>query len=186
MQKSNSIFIKFIILMIVISLSAGSVPGQDNSTETPPKPCTQPEASQFDFWLGEWELSWEGQDGQQGKGTNKIYRALGGCVIHENFAATDGSLIGQSWSMYVPRTGEWKQTWVDNQGSYLLFTGKFEDGKMELRTAPFERNGKTFISRMVFKNITENSLNWDWQRSEDNGATWVDVWNIQYKRKAKS
>ena len=162
---------------------------QDNAAIQ--KPCSQPEASQFDFWVGEWELTWDSQqtggaEGQEGKGTNKIYRILGECVIHENFTAADGSLIGQSWSMYNPRTREWRQTWVDNQGSYLLFTGKFENGEMELRTAPVERNGQTFISRMVFRNIEANSINWDWQRSTDNGETWVDVWNIEYQRKAKS
>lgn len=54
---------------------------------------------------------------------------------------------------------------------------------MELRTPPCQRNGKTYISRMVFKNITENSLDWDWQRSENDGKTWVDVWNIHYQRR---
>jgi len=72
---------------------------------------------------------------------------------------------------------------VDNQGGYLLFTGEFNDGQMELRTEPSEREGKTFISRMVFRNITKNSLDWDWQRSEDGGKTWQDLWNIHYERK---
>ena len=47
-------------------------------------PCTREEASQFDFWVGEWDLTWA--DG--GKGSNHITKILGGCVIHEAFDGT--------------------------------------------------------------------------------------------------
>jgi hypothetical protein len=122
-------------------------------------------------------------EGQQGSGTNKIRKVLGGCVIEENFSTVDQSFIGKSWSVYNSQKREWQQTWVDNRGGYLLFTGAITDGKMELRTQQFERKGKIYISRMVFENISENSLDWNWQRSEDNGKTWVDLWNIHYERK---
>ena len=150
-------------------------------------PCAQPEAGQFDFWLGSWELTWPGgqggtPEGQQGKGRNVIERILGSCVIQENFSRADSSYIGKSWSVYNPIRNLWQQTWVDNTGGYLVFTGEFKAGRMELRTAPFERNGKTFISRMVFHNIQENSFDWDWQRSADEGQSWQDLWNIRYER----
>jgi hypothetical protein len=151
-------------------------------------PCLQPESSQFDFWICDWVLTWPGEqmglaEGQQGSGTNKIRKVLGGCVIEENFSTVDQSFIGKSWSVYNSQKREWQQTWVDNRGGYLLFTGAITDGKMELRTQQFERKGKIYISRMVFENISENSLDWNWQRSEDNGKTWVDLWNIHYERK---
>jgi hypothetical protein len=55
-------------------------------------------------------------------------------------------------------------------------------GKMELRTAVTETAGRKIVSRMVFKNITTNALDWDWQRSLDGGKSWQDVWNIHYQR----
>jgi hypothetical protein len=55
---------------------------------------------------------------------------------------------------------------------------------MELRSPPhITPKGKTIISRMVFKNITHDSFDWDYQYSLDEGKTWVDSWNIHYKRK---
>jgi hypothetical protein len=39
-------------------------------------PCASDEARQFDFWLGEGDLSWEG-----GSGSNSITRRFDGCVI---------------------------------------------------------------------------------------------------------
>ena len=37
--------------------------------------------------------------------------------------------------------------------------------------------------RMVYEDITENSLTWRWQRSADGGATWSDQWVIRYVRR---
>ena len=53
---------------------------------------------------------------------------------------------------------------------------------MELRTPAVERAGETIIQRMVFRDITAHSLEWDWQGSRNNGETWADLWNITYQR----
>ena len=75
----------------------------------------------------------------------------------------------------------WKQTWVDSEGSYLDFVGGFEDGAMELRrTAEFE--GRPALFRMRCENIRPDSLDWSWQRSDDGGATWTGLWELEYTR----
>jgi hypothetical protein len=33
---------------------------------------------------------------------------------------------------------------------------------------------------MVFKNITKHKFDWSWERSDDEGATWKPLWQIQY------
>ena len=38
-------------------------------------------------------------------------------------------------------------------------------------------------TQMVFENITADHFDWNWQRSNNNGETWTDVWNIHYTRK---
>lgn len=86
-----------------------------------PPPCTAPEAAQFDFWLGEWELAW----GEEGRGTNVIATSLDDCVILERFDGTPSiPLRGMSVSVYDARLGQWRQTWVDNQGGYLNLDGE--------------------------------------------------------------
>jgi hypothetical protein len=37
---------------------------------------------------------------------------------------------------------------------------------------------------MVFSDITEDSLYWEWQKSEDGGKTWADRWTINYTRRS--
>lgn len=69
--------------------------------------CSTPEARQFDYWLGEWDLMW----GEDGKGTNKITKEYDGCVIQEKFDGRPGmDLKGMSISWYGSKLGKWKQT----------------------------------------------------------------------------
>lgn len=144
---------------------------------------------QFDFWLGEWELTWPGEQsglpaGQAGRGTNSIKAILDSCVIEESFVdLAPNSLRGMSVSVYNQRLGKWQQTWVDNQNSYLDFAGEFKDGKMTLSRQATTKEGKAILQRMVWHNITRDQLDWNWEASEDGGKTWKVNWQIHYKRK---
>jgi len=144
-----------------------------------------PEEQYFDFWIGEWSLTWQDSDSTIGTGKNIIARVLNDKVIKENFEGLTGLLegyIGKSWSVFNPQTKEWKQTWVDNQGAYLDFRAEFSgENRMFVRkfTGP---KGKEVYQRMVFRDIKENSFTWDWQSSLDGGETWNLQWQIQYKR----
>jgi hypothetical protein len=155
----------------------------------PTTPCATPEARQFDFWLGRWDLTWPaeqagGEPGETMTGTNWIDRLFGQCVIEESFSNSDDSFQGRSLSVYDPGAGLWRQTWVDSAGGYLVFTGGFDGAKMVLSTEPAEHDGATMVSRMVFSDITEDSLYWEWQKSEDGGKTWADRWTINYTRRS--
>lgn len=145
----------------------------------------QPE-QYFDFWVGEWELSWTDNEGKEGKGINVIEKILDGKVIQEHFESTEGKqkgYKGTSVSVYNPQRRSWHQAWADNQGGYINLRGSFDGSKRifqtEPRTAP---QGGTIISRMVFYDITENSFTWDWESSTDKGETWVLNWRIYYSR----
>jgi molybdenum cofactor cytidylyltransferase len=138
----------------------------------------QPEARQFDFWLGEWNLNW----GEDGAGTNSIHTILDGCIIQENFRSDPKmGLDGMSVSAYDRHRDKWVQTWVDNQGSYLDFTGEFKDGRMILQREALV-DGRHFLQRMVWYNIASDKLDWNWERSDDHGETWRVLWHIHYRR----
>jgi hypothetical protein len=79
----------------------------------PPKPCSAPEFRQFDFWVGDWELTWPGPNGQpEQHGSNHVVTEFGGCVIHENFSnpAIEPPYLGTSLSVFTPKLGKWEQT----------------------------------------------------------------------------
>lgn len=156
-------------------------------TAPAPEPCTGPESTQMNFWLGEWDLTWPaeqggGKEGDIAHGTNQIGKILNDCVVEERFAAADAKFLGRSHSVLDTRTGMWRQTWVDSAGGYLVLKGGVSGVDFELRTDPAERNGKMVMNRMVFSEIRPGSLEWAWQASTDQGETWLDLWNISYRR----
>src|SRR5581483_10916459 len=80
------------------------------------KPCSTPEANQFDFWLGNWDLTYN----DTMHASNQITKELESCVIHEKFKDPATKYFGESWSVYNPKTKKWQQTWVDSQGGYIV------------------------------------------------------------------
>ena len=150
---------------------------------TQPNPCADPQQKQFDFWVGEWNLTWPGEkSGEVAHGTNSIKRILDRCVLQENFSGGDSMhLRGTSVSTFDARSNRWKQTWVDNEGGYLDFVGDFSNGQMILQREAV-RNGEKVLQRMVWKNISANELDWSWESSADGGKTWQVNWPIHYKR----
>lgn len=168
--------LRITILLLTLSLFSTVVLAQEN----PKSPCDFPEAKQFDFWLGEWNLTWA----DSGKGFNKVEKILGGCVIQENFDGLNSTpLKGISVSTYNKNLKKWQQTWVDNSGAYLDFVGEFSEGKMILAREFTNKEGKKIKQRMVWFDIKENSLNWNWESSLDEGKTWKPLWQIHYSRK---
>ncbi len=162
----------FILLSAVTFIKAQTQPVQ--------KPCSSSESSQFDFWVGDWQLTWN----DTSKGTNTINKIMDGCTLHENFFDPVLNYKGESWSVYNPATKMWQQTWVDNGGGYIALTGKFENGEMKLSTQARKLpDSKEQIARMVFYNITPKSFDWRWESTNDNGTTWKTNWVIHYKRK---
>lgn len=130
----------------------------------------------FDFWLGEWELTWgEGQHG-----TNLVELTMNGAVIQENFETTD--YRGMSVSVFSKEDDHWHQTWVDSSGAYLDFVGEFAAGQMIMSRSGIVE-GSPVKQRMIWYEITTNRFLWNWERSDDEGATWRVVWKIQYQRK---
>jgi len=159
--------------------------GQTGNTQTATKPCAEPEQKQFDFWVGEWDLTWPGEKpSETGRGANSIRRIMEGCVVEERFTGGESMhLRGMSVSTFVPRAGKWKQTWVDNEGGYLDFVGEFKDGQMILSREGIGPDGAKILQRMVWRNISSKELDWSWESSKDGGKNWQVLWPIHYKRK---
>ena len=151
--------------------------------------CSAAEHRQFDFWIGDWQLvvrtrSAPGADTWvESRATNEIRATYGGCAIEEHFRAEgpDEPWSGHSVSTYAE--GKWRQTWVDDQGSYMTFVGRFSSGEMILDGEPMTKDGKSFRMRMVFTAITKEALTWRWERTDDDGAHFRPTMTIEYARR---
>lgn len=134
--------------------------------------------SAFSFWLGEWDCVFEG-----GTATNTISRDFDGHVVTERFhALTPQEWAGMSVSVYNAVLDLWRQTWVDQGGSYWHFVGSLVDGNPSFGT-PGPVDADHTYKRMVFSNITPAAFDWRWESSPD-AITWTGNWAIAYSRKS--
>jgi hypothetical protein len=167
-------------LWLSLMLCASPLPAQ---TTMPP---TAQRADLFDFWIGDWSVSWINADGSTGSGRNRITKALDGKVLEENFEELVGQapmLKGRSLSVLHQASGVWKQAWVDNQGGYYSFSGQVDGDKRIFITDVAMKDGKPSAQRMVFHDIRPDAFTWDWESTPDGGKTWKRVWRIDYKRR---
>ncbi|MEP6755261.1 MAG: hypothetical protein ABJA67_07160 [Chthonomonadales bacterium] len=99
----------------------------------------------FDFWVGDWDISWTDAQSHKHSGNNRIVKILDGKVIEENFTGAATSppiLLGKSVSVFSTSQNVWRQTWVDNQGGYISLTAQVDGDKRMFVTARVVRNGQ--------------------------------------------
>ena len=155
-------------------LAALAAPIDVSAQQGPPR-CTAEEASQFDFWIGSWEVQANGQV----VGHNTITREIGGCVLHERYDTPRG-YVGESFNIYDASRGVWHQTWVDSGGLLLTLEGGFTDGRMTLEGTTRGQNGAA-RQRITWSVIDEGpNVRQLWETSTDDGATWTTAFDGTY------
>lgn len=160
----------FALLVLPPALHAQE-PGEERSPA-----CSSEEFREFDFWLGEWQVS-DMAGGVVGSST--IRAVLDGCVIEEHWTGAAGS-VGQSYNLYDDRTATWHQTWVDNSGLLLRLDGGLVDGSMVLEGDLRGRDGPTRLHRITWTPSSDGTVRQHWQSSEDFGETWTTVFHGRY------
>jgi hypothetical protein len=146
-----------------------------------PRPCSSPEYRQFDFWVGEWDVSIAGG---KAAGTNRITPALGGCALREEWAGASG-VHGTSLNMWDATAKRWRQTWVDDKGNVLLLTGQFRNGKMTLEGEGPGEKGETVRNRITWSRIPEGRVRQLWETSRDGGKSWAVEFEGTYQPKGR-
>ena len=174
--------------MLAAAVAAGSLQAQ--TVTAPLAPGTAQRADLFDFWVGDWRVSWRNADGSTGHGRNRIAKVLDGTVLEEQFEEAEGSsappvLKGRSLSVLHKASGMWKQAWADNQGGYFNFSAQVDGDKRIFITDVTRADGKATAQRMVFHSIGPDALTWDWESTSDGGTTWLRQWRIDYRRRSR-
>jgi hypothetical protein len=162
-------------LFAVLLCSASPLAAQG---QAPSFGCPAPANRQFDFWLGDWNVTAGGKPA----GTNLVTSEESGCVLHEHWRGARGG-TGQSFNFYDSTIDKWHQLWVDNQGSYLHLTGTFADGRMVLEGTAPGPDGKPQQQRLTFFKHRDGSVRQLWEMSADEGKTWTVAFDGLYTRK---
>lgn len=155
------------------------IPMLTTAAENPPSPCSTPAHGEFDFWVGDWEVTTP--DGRSA-GTNRIEKILDGCVIFENWQSASSPYSGKSFNTYDPLTQTWNQVWVDTAGSAIHFSGLRNDNVMDMAGTHTTQNGTVLHYRMSYTLNPDGSVRQWWQQSTDK-ETWETIFDGLYKKK---
>lgn len=173
-----SLLKRFCLALPVALCFAFNAFAQSNA-QPPANPCgAKPEYRQFDFWIGEWEVTVNGNRA----GINSVQLILGKCVIFENWTGARG-MTGKSFNVYNAAKGKWQQTWVDSQGNVLELHGEFKDGAMRFTGETPNRNGGRTLHKLNFFPLEGGRVRQLWESSQDDGKTWSTVFDGLYVRK---
>jgi len=164
------------------ALFAISVPASRAQTPPPPAPPpAMPVNHDFDFWLGEWNVTTP--DGKAA-GTSRIESIAGGHGLLENWTgepATGGG-NGKSLNAYNIATRQWQQFWIGSGGGILELAGGLVEGKMVLSGSHLVR-GHPLTERISWTPNADGTVRQFWEQSKDEGKTWTAVFDGLYRRK---
>ena len=167
------------VLTAVVPAASSLLPAQETGPTAASKACSAPEHRQFDFWIGEWEVS---RPNGAPAGRNRIESILDGCALSESWTGAKGS-AGNSYNAYDRQTGRWHQTWVDNGGLVLLLDGVFADGKMVLSGETRDSSGARVVNRITWQETAPGAVRQLWETSRDGGRTWSVAFDGRYRRR---
>jgi hypothetical protein len=149
------------------------------SAPPPRRACAAAEHHQFDFWIGEWDVTLP--DGSRA-GSNRIEPILGGCALRETWTGARGS-HGTSYNAYDASRRRWHQTWVDDQGNLLVLEGTLAGGRMTLEGETVDSAGHSQQQRIVWERTAPGHVRQLWETSSDGGATWTTAFDGHYVKR---
>ena len=164
-------------------LAAAALAGSPRRASAADAGCAaRPETTQFDFWLGDWEVRpSEGAPDDGTRASSHEEKIIGGCVLLENYEEP-GGYTGKSINFFDPVLKKWRQMWVDSAGNTSEFEGDFRDGAMRFEGESHAAAGKRIFRRLTFTPLRGGSVR---QRSEASldGKTWKVNYDYTYVRR---
>jgi hypothetical protein len=167
MRRFATVSAMLILPVVLAAQGAGS-----------PSGCTAVEHRQFDFWVGDWNVTVQGDQA----GTNDVTLEEQGCVLHEHWAGSRGG-TGQSFNFYDRVEGKWHQLWVDSGGNYLHLTGAYADGQMRFTGTAAGPDGKPQAQRLTFFRNADGTVRQLWETSADGRDPWQVAFDGLYRKK---
>jgi hypothetical protein len=179
LHAKNVVIRKTTLLLLVVAAAFGParIDAEDRCAD-------RPESSQFDFWLGDWEVGpTAGQPDDGTRASSREEKIIGGCVLLENYEE-QGGYSGKSLNFFDPVRKKWRQMWVDSAGNTSEFEGAFADGAMRFEGESHMASGKRVFRRLTFTPLTADSVR---QRSEASldGKTWKVNYDYTYARRKR-
>lgn len=170
--------------------------GVARATSAAPK-----EAEQFAFLVGQWEVTvmpkvsslaatLHGQP--KLLGTWKAWRAFDGFGVEDELRVIDASgnpnALSHTMRIYDAPLGKWTQSSLDvYRGRFTTANGVWAQNSISMRSVGRDADGKAYVQRSRFYDITPSSFKFEVDRSNDGERTWeTGVIRMEAKRVAAS
>ena len=176
-----------IALFAVLASTAGALGAQAAPAAAPAGAvtdtiCAKPNFRRFDFWAGDWVVK---DTAGRVIGSSHVTRDVGGCALHEHWAAAGGKGVGESFSGYVPNDGKWHQMYVGTGGYVFVMSGDFDGDKLVMFTPPraSARDPKLqVVERWSWTPMSDSRVRQTAQVTTDSGTTWRTIFDGIYER----
>jgi hypothetical protein len=188
---------KYPLLALAILIPAVAAAQHGAGGTGPALRSAPPEAAQFDFLIGQWELSATPRATSLAarihgvpklSGTWKAWRALDGWGIEDEMKLIDGSgnprVFVHTVRVYSASAKRWNGNTLDVRGaSFTAASAEWRNGQMLVSASGTDPDGRPFLSRTRFHDITRDAFRVRQDRSYDNGKSWTEgVLRIEARR----
>ena len=183
-------------ITIAVLLSSAIAQAQHGAGAPPPNRSAPREASQFDFLLGQWDLTVTPASRTlaqkvhgMGKlsGTWKAWRVMDGWGIEDELRIVDRSgnpmALSHAVRLYDAASRKWKTSTLDPyRGLISSSEAEWRQTQMNTSSRGTDPDGKAYLTRSRYKDITAGSFRFIQERSTDGGKTWKENLTIEAKR----
>ena len=173
-------------------------PARSVAQNGPTLKAPPPEASQFDFLVGEWTVDVTSKapgTPPQYHGVWRAAKTLNGLGIVDEYGVTDdaGRIVyaGTTLRVFDTKAASWTMRYVDQfageTGRWSELKGVKQGQEMHVEQRGQGLDGRTTILKIRYYNIQPNHFSWAADHSGDGGATWVrDYLRIEATRRSKT
>jgi hypothetical protein len=151
-------------------------------------PVAPKEGTQFDFLVGQWEVTAKPKAVTLAQrihgvpkvvGTWKAWRALDGWGVEDEVRLTDGSgnplLLSHAVRYFDAAAHRWSVNTIDvYKNIRAQSSADWRNGEMQVSGSGTDENGKAYLSRATFSKITPAAFSYRIDRSFDGGKTWTE------------
>jgi hypothetical protein len=187
-----------LLVVVAMILVGKSAQAQHGGGQPAPSHTAPPEATQYNFLVGQWDLVVKpAATGLAQKvhgtpklvGTWKAWREFDGWGIEDVVLITDWSVnplcLNHAMRYFDATLKKWRGIGLDVYRSVVTNSvAEMRDGVMVTNSSGRDADGKAFLSRARYADITPNGFLFIQERSMDNGKTWDENLRIEAKRTA--